>query len=331
MKNTILFFILFFSSLIVTAHAQIEKKILILDAQSQEPYKSLRLSVINELSKLGYKKGKNLIIDYDVLGNYEGKGFNLLRIVKQNNLKYNVIFLNGTISGQAAITFLKKYKLNSFNFIFGNITDPVGLGLVDKLNVKNNKNITGIAYPVRVETRLRFIQNIFGKKVKVGFIYADMPQSRSYNKWLKAALNKKEFSQMNFMFHKVDFVKGNKGHKRMVWLAEKVAKKIEKDVDIFVCSHDQLGISVEFSRMIYELSNKPLVGVASQQGAAVAIISNTEKTGKKLARMIVQVFKGKKPIDIIPGNSEYSYYIDRKICKHLQIKVPKYIINEIKK
>lgn len=297
------------------------KKILIIDSQSSNPYETLRISMIKELEYLGYKEGKNLEIDYEIAGNYEGRAYNIL---KSSIKKYDVIFLNGTISSKGALNFLEKRPDTKMQkFLFGNVTDPVGLGLIDEFGKSPKGSFTGIAYPIKVGERLRFIKKIFGDKLKVGYIYSNMPQSISYNKWLKKELQKDEFKDIKFIFRNIDFIKSNQGHRRMVKLAEKYIENLENEVDIFLSANDQLGISGEFAKMVYKKSTKPLVGLSGEKGSTIAIGSDLEKNGKELASMMKKLLDGAKIEDIIPQHSLSKIYKDEYLIKEFGIDLDK--------
>ena len=196
------------------------KKILILDAQSQEPYKTMREGVVEELKKYGYETGKNLIVDSEIVGNFEGRAYNILKAEAD---KYDLIFINGTVAAQGAVEFInKRNEKDKYSFVFANVTDPIGLGLMSKIDEPSKTRFTGVAYPVNVEERLRFIMKIFGNSIKIGYIYADMPQSKAYNRWLNETLKKDEFKNIKLISRKIEFVKGDEGHKRMVQLQKKV-------------------------------------------------------------------------------------------------------------
>ncbi len=297
------------------------KKILILDAQSQEPYKTMRENLIKELKKNGYEIGKNLIVDSEIVGNFEGRAYNILKAEAD---KYDLIFINGTVAAQGAVEFInKKENKYKYSFVFGNITDPEGLGLVEKIGRVSQTRFTGVAYPVDVEERLRFIMKIFGNNIKIGYIYADMPQSKAYNKWLDEALKKKEFKNIKLISRKIEFVKGNEGHKRMVQLAKKSVIEIDKNVDVFMSANDQMGISDEFSIMVNKTATKPLIGLANEKGSTVAIASDIEKNSKKAAEMIKMIFEGAKVNEIISQKSETKIYYDKVLVEKFKIDIKK--------
>ncbi|OGR22491.1 MAG: hypothetical protein A2277_06015 [Desulfobacterales bacterium RIFOXYA12_FULL_46_15] len=321
MKKLILLLIMVLST--VLSHAEEKKRLLILDSQTQEPYRTLRETVLNELSALGYRKEENLLIEYEIIANYAGRVRNILRHSKK---QYDVIFINGTMSAMGALEFINRDVENAdaYHFIFGNVTDPVGLGLIPALGVPSHTRFTGIAYPVDVEERLRFVKQIFGKNLKVGYIYAEMPQSLAYNRWLKSALEKEAFRDMTFFFRSVEFVKSDRGHGRMAMLAEKIVRDLDSRVDLFMSPNDQMGISGAFSQMVYRTSTKPLVGIGRDKGCVVSLTPDLAKTGQKLAAMIKQVFEGAKLDDLIPHSSESSVYYDEEIGKKFNINAPEW-------
>ncbi|MGM0502524.1 MAG: ABC transporter substrate-binding protein [Bacillota bacterium] len=305
-----------------SAEAKEKKRILMLDSQTIEPYKSLREEMFAELSKLGYKKENNLLIDYEVLGNFKGRGYNILKFKKLAN--YDVIVLNGTVAGMAAVQFMKEEQVDSKKpkFVFASVTDPVGVGMVEKLGVPSTTNFTGVAFPVPVAERLGLIQQVFGENLKIGFIYADMPQSRSYNSWLRAELKKEEFAGLDFIFREVDFIRSNNGTKRMVEIAKKHVKELDDKVDIFVSASDQIGSSAQFSQMVYQTASKPLVGISREEGVTLSLATDQKKNGKKVAQMIVRILEGAEIKEIIPQKSESTVYFDWKKIKEFGIQVP---------
>ncbi|MGM0508232.1 MAG: ABC transporter substrate-binding protein [Fusobacteriota bacterium] len=303
-----------------------DKKLLIIDSQSQDPYKTLRVSVLDELETLGYKKNHNLEIDYTNAGNYRGRAFNILKarlVHYQKN--YDAIFLNGTIASLGSLDLIKKNDLNlgNLNIIFANVTDPIGIGLIK--NFKLDNKITGVSYPIDIEKRLNFIKEIFGDNIVIGYIYSDMPQSLAYKKWLEEELKKDDFENMKIIFKKVSFVKSDAGHKRMVLLAKDIVQELDSKVDIFLSPNDQLGTSDEFGLMVFNTAKKPLVGLEEERGAALALGPNLKENGKIIASMINRVFNGESLENIKPQKSTCKIYLNEEIIKRFDIKVPKKI------
>lgn len=323
-KFLIPFIIILFINTTIYTQSQEIKHLLILDSQASEPYRSLKINLIKELNILGYKEGKSIIIDYEVLGNFQGRGYNILRA--KSDIKYDAIFLNGTIAGIAAKTYIENENTikEGLKFVFANITDPIGIGLIENLNTTNDGLFVGKSYMVDIKTKLRLIQKLFGKKINIGYIYSEMPQSMSYNSWLKEALQDKEFEDITIIFREVQFVKSSGGHKRMTLFAKDKVLELNDTVDLFMASNDQMGISTEFSTMVFNTATKPLVGLHGDLGVAFAFENDIKQSAKDIAIMIDEIFKGKQPSDLISTNSVGKLYLDEDILKGFNIQIPEF-------
>jgi len=301
----------FFSNTSIFASSSRQFKLLVIDTQKGEPYETVRKSMLSELSGLGYKKGKNLTIKYYSLGNFEGRAKSIWKYREKKNI-YDVIFLNGTIAVKA----FKSFALDDHNkFVFASVTDPVGEGVIEDFEYSPKHNFTGICYPVKVVDRLRFIKKVFPTVKKIGLIHSDMPQSHSYNRWLKETLKNPEFRDLEIIFRKVPFVKSEEGHIRMVKLAEKYVEELNSTVDIFLSPNDQMDAQPPFAKMVYASATKPLVGLGRKDamdgwGATMSIYPDLKGAGKQIAHMIEQLFKGKPIKDIIPKWPSYGVAFD---------------------
>jgi putative ABC transport system substrate-binding protein len=318
MKKIILLFLIFIP-LFLFPQEKKQSWIMIMDSQDSEPYKTVRESMLTELKKLGFYENENLLISYFNLGNYEGAGINTLKsnLPLQN---YKVIFVNGTIASLSAKNYI--FNDSKYNVVFANVTDPVGLGIIKSFNQKPEFNFTDIAYPVSVEERLRFLKKVFPSAKKIGLVYADMPQSISYNQWLIDALKKPEFKDIEIIFSKVDFVKSEGGYKRMVQISIPTVKELSQKVDVFLSPNDQLGSQDDYATMIFENSTKPLIGLAGEKGCTVSYGPDLEKNGKELALMVKKILEGASIKDIFPTNAKPKIYIDQEKVKKFKMAIP---------
>ncbi|HOV15615.1 MAG TPA: ABC transporter substrate binding protein, partial [Spirochaetota bacterium] len=278
-----------------------------------------RERMLVELKNLGYSENNNLFISYYNIGNYEGAGINTLKMYLPEN-DYKAVIVNGTVAASAA----KNVMFNNMKYsgVFVNVTDPVGVGLIKKLNVKPDYNFTGIAYPVSVEERLTFLRKLFPKAKKIGYIYADMPQSISYNQWLADALAKPEFKDIELISRKVDFIKSEGGYKRMIQIATPFVTELDSIVDVFLSPNDQLGSQEDFAMMIYQNASKPLIGLAGEKGCTASYGPNLEENGVLLAHMVKRLIEGTLVKDIIPTNSKPKVYVDDEKMKKFGAKLP---------
>lgn len=175
-----------FAADVVSTHTL---RLLMIDSQTGEPYKTVRICILKNLAKKGYVPGKNLHVKHYSIGNYKEAVANILKAEVNN--KYDVVVLNGTMALKGA----KKYAMGDprHKFVFGAVTDPVGEGVIDNIDQPPKSNFTGVTYQVDVAERLRFMLKMLPNIRTIGLVYADMPQSESYNAWLDVELQKPEF------------------------------------------------------------------------------------------------------------------------------------------
>mgnify|MGYP000199724525 CR=1 FL=1 len=304
-------------------------RLLIIDSLKGEPYNTVRESMLKELSRLGYKSHENLTVKYYSLGNYEGTGINIWNH-EEKNKNNDVVFLNGTIAAKA----FKKIALDSKSkFVFANVTDPVGLGVIDDFVSAPKYNFTGVSYPVRIEERLRFIMKVFPKVKRIGLIYGNLPQSESYKGWIKKALLKKEFKNLEVIFREVPFVKSEGGHKRMARIAKRFVLELNDKVDMFMSPNDTMGVQKPFAKMVYANATKPLLGLGRKDvmenwGASMSIYPALSKAGITIAQMITRLFEGSNIKTIIPQWPSTGVTFDLTKAKEFGIIIPKELIKE---
>jgi len=277
-------------------------KLLVMDSQIGEPYEPTRLAMLETLKKEGYIEGKNLIIKKYVIENDIDKGKQILQDELKNN--YDVIFVNGTVMTTAAKEVV--FDKNEHKVVFASVTDPVSIGVIKDFKNPPTANFTGICYPIPVKSRINFIMRIMPNLKKIGLVYADMPQSHSYRKWLEDLFqNDPKFKDIEIVFRKVPFVKGSTGSQEMAELARPIIKEIDSQVDVFLSPNDQMGVQPYYAKMLYEEATKPLVGlghkdVMDQWGATMSMFPLQSGVGVRAGNMIVELFKGAEIIDIIP-------------------------------
>lgn len=307
-------------------------QLLIIDSQKGEPYESVRVAMLAELDRLGYKQGKNLAIKYYSIGNKEGATRSIWDTESKN--PYDVIFLNGTVAASG----FKKIALGNmkYKFVFGAVTDPVGEGIIDKFDAPPKANFTGVCYPVRVEERLRFIRQVMPTAKKLALIDAGMPQSHSYRRWVEEALKLPEFKDLQITFRNVEFVKSEEGHRRMAELAKNHVIELDKQVDAFLTPNDQMGVQQPFADMVFKTASKPLIAVGKKEvtdnwGATMSYYPDQEEAGRTIAGMIKQLFEG-QPIQSIPPRwPQGGYAFDLDKVKKFKLTIPPKLLETAQK
>ena len=327
--KTLLFRTLLITSLLfhqVNLHAE---ELLIVDSLASEPYTSIRQAMEQELSLQGYTSEKNLTIKRWSVGNSDGMSQRVWQEEKDKD--YDVIFLNGTI---ATMNFMKfAFNDHKYKFVFAAVTDPIDVGVIDNFEDTPKSNFTGVSYPVAIKDRLNFIKTIMPSATDIGFIYADMPQSRSYIKRLNAAIKLDEFKHFTFHFRSVDFVRSEAGDARMAHLAKTHIRELNSKVDLFLSPNDTLGSQKTFAKVVEENATKPLIGLVKDDvmenwGATVTIYPSYLDSGRKAGNMIADIFRGKALDKIIPQQPEFGIALNLEKAKKFGLIIPDSIKKE---
>ncbi|PUB78055.1 MAG: hypothetical protein DBO99_08130 [gamma proteobacterium symbiont of Ctena orbiculata] len=293
-------------------------RLFILDSQLGSPYRDVRLSMLDSLAQYGYVEGKNLQLVVQTAGNDIDKGEAILRSAAARG--YDLYYVGGTAATVAARQVLYGAAQP---VVFASPTDPVGIGVIDGFNLPPKSNFTGISYPVPVSSRFRFIRELMPQARRIGMIYADMPQSHSYNSWIREMLELDPyFKDLEVVFRKVPLVKGEEGDRRMAEMAIPLIKELDGEVDLFIKPNDQLGARRHFAEMVYAHASKPLIGIVKKDvmedwGATAVIYPSHSRIGQQAAAMIRDLFAG-KPIREIPPQwpAHFGYAVD--ITKAIQ-------------
>ena len=304
--------------------------ILLVVSEQGEPYQSVIDSMTSELSNMGYVQDKNLTIKFYSLDHFEGRAKRILMEEAEN--KYDLIAVFGTI-GTIAFKELILDDPHYEKVVFSTITDPVGIGVIDDFTNPPKHNFTGVAYPVPVKERFQFIKKVMPDVRKIGFIYADMPQSHSYNQWVKDFIaTDPEYKDYEILFREVPFAKSEGGMLRMAEESEKFIKELDPQVDMFLSANDQLALQPFFPQNVYKLSTKPLVGVGKpdvmeRRGAVMAIYPTPEGIGKQTAKIIQRLLEGASVKEVLPEETnEFGIALDLKKIKQFGLTVPEDIL-----
>ena len=301
-------------------------RLLILDSQAGNPYDEIRQALFETLTAAGYVEGQNLQTTFRVADNDVQVGERILReeIKRQH---YDVIFVGGTVATIAAKHAL--YGNMKQPVIFGAPTDPVGIGVIKDFTTPPIANFTGICYPVPPKARLKFLKKLLPHAKTFGLIYADMPQSRSYNQWLQELLNSDpEFAGLTIIFKAVPLITGERGDIKMAESTIGMIKSLNAQVDAFIKPNDQMGTRKPFAEVLYQTATKPFIGIVKDDvmghwGATAVVYPSHASIGKQAALMIKALFEGKPVADILPEwPKQYGFALDLPKVKQFGMTVP---------
>lgn len=299
-------------------------QLLILDSQLGNPYDEVRHFLLEELATLGYQQGQNLNVRLHSAGNDLKKGE---RILAEEVAKgADVVFVGGTMATIAAKNILYGTQQP---VVFGSPTDPVGIGVIDDFTHPPKANFTGVCYPVPVKARFSFLRQLLPTPMKLGLIYVNMPQSHSYNGWIRELLQKDPlFQGVQVLFREVPLITGERGDEKMAQLAIPLIKKLDGQVDAFIKPNDQMGTRRPFSEAVWQHASKPLIGIVQHDvtekwGATAVIFPSHESIGRQTAQMIAKIFRGSAPPKILPQWPKlYGYAVDLTKMRHFKMITP---------
>jgi len=313
------------------------KTLAILDSDGGEPYAAVRVALLAALAEAGYEEGKTLEVVHHTIFNDEHAGRELLP-----ELKADVYFLNGTVMARAA----KAVGAGDDDrlFVFASVTDPVGEGLIDAFDIPPTRNMTGVSYAVPVHIRFNVIMRYFpydrSGDLRIGLVYADMPQSQSYRRWIEEALeapavaasaDEKTYAQLvgvQFLFRQVAARTGPGGNQEMADDARAHVLELNDQVDLFVSPNDQMGANEPFARMVREVATKPLIGLGRKDvvdgwGAMASIYPSNEHIGQQAATMVTKLLQG-EDIRTLPAEvpKRTGYTLSVPVATELGLTVP---------
>ncbi len=300
--------------------------LLIIDSQYGNPYDDVRAALLPTLAERGHVEGENLRVSLHVAGNDIAQGEQILREALVDEA-YDVVLVGGTVATIAARNVLQDDPRRPV--VFCAPTDPVGIGVVDALDRPPSGHFTGVSYPVPPKARLRFIRQLMPEARTLGLIYADMPQSHSYNAWLHELLAEDpEFADLQILFRPVPLVTGEEGDRQMAAAAIPLIKELDSLVDAFIKPNDQLGTRRALSEVVQAHASKPLIGLVRDDvmegwGATAVVYPSHQSIGRQCGEMVAALLAG-KPIASLPPSwpRQFGYAVDLSLTQRFGIRVP---------
>ncbi len=299
-------------------------RLLIADSQAGNPYDEVRAALLDRLAERGYQRGRNLEVAVFAAGNEVQRGVDILQ--QESPKGFDVVYVGGTVATIAAKQVLYG---GDQPVVFGAPTDPVGIGVIKDFKSPPAANFTGVCYPVPVQARFRFLRQLLPQARTLGLIYADMPQSRSYNQWIRELIAEDpKFSDLRVIFRSVSLVPGEEGDHQMAQAAIPIIKELDDKVDAFIKPNDQLGTRRHFAEAVAAHASKPLIGIVRDDvmdgwGAMAVVYPSHVSIGQQAAEMIRRLFEGTPISELTPQwPRTFGYAVDLPKVRRFGIDVP---------
>jgi len=297
--------------------------LLIIDSANAEPYTSFRRAMLTLLETEGCGGEHGLDVQRYSAGNQAGLARRIWRTERPQ--EYDAVIVQGTIAAREI------HSLTAGDshvpIFFGNVTDPVDLGLIDSFSEPPPRNFTGVSFPIDIAERIRFVREVVPHARTIGLVHTSMPQARSYNRRLREVLRSEEFADITLVSRVVPYVPGENGVHRSVALAREHIRELDRRVDVFLSANDQMGVNSEFVHMVSRTATSPLIGVdgdtvGGENGAVAALYSSTEENGRTIADMILQFLNGAGFATLHPREPEARVAIDHDMLTRYDLQPP---------
>ncbi len=279
-------------------------KIGILQLINQSALDDARKGFTQELAREGYKKGKNLKIDYV---NAQGDQANLTTMSQR--LKRDKNDLNLAIATAAAQA-LQKVDAKT-PMVFTAITDPKSAGLVTNTKAPD-KNATGVTDMVNVAGQVKLLHRIAPKAKTIGLIY----NAAEANSVVQIKMAKAAIKNLGLKVVEKTVASTNDVSQATTSLASQADA-------IYIPTDNTMAAAMATVGKITTKTQTPVVAAAStmvEDGGLATNGIDYKDLGVQTAKMAVKILKGKDVKDLaVESPAKVSVIVNKKTAKALNI------------
>ncbi|MBL0941333.1 MAG: ABC transporter substrate-binding protein [Alphaproteobacteria bacterium] len=269
----------------------------------------IRQGIIDELKDQGYHKDKNLQIYYE---NAHGNITSATQIAQKFiGIHPDVIIAITTPSAQ---TIFKANQASKIPMVFSAVTDPLGAGLVTRLD-KPSGFVTGIIDFPPIKQQLLFIKKIMPDIKRIGVIYNPgeinaVKQIQAFEKHaqafglliIKSPASKTSdvFSATQYLIHEVDAI------------------YVANDNTIVSALEAILKVTFEYKIPLFASD-----GESVTRGALFALANNQYQVGRDTGKQVIKILQGSLPADLpVLASNKTELYFNERSAKMCMIKIP---------
>ncbi|MEF9920802.1 MAG: ABC transporter substrate-binding protein [Erysipelotrichaceae bacterium] len=271
---------------------------------------TIRDSFKKQMKVLGYDDKAE--IEYKDAGNDQSTLNSIMQNFDGN--KMDVIVAIATPTAQAAANYRKHMPV-----VFSAVSDPIGAGLIDDLN-KPNLNITGTSDEIQVDQILSLALQLNENIKTVGFIYNSSEANSISNLEKAKAFCKEKNIELN--------VSPITSSGEVKQAADILVSKCDA---IFAPNDNTIATAMPSLAKVCKDALVPLYTGADsmvQDGGFASVGIDYKRLGKETANMVDEILKGKdvKEIPVRVFKEDLNIYVNKKVMKELNIKLPESIL-----
>lgn len=212
-----------------------------------------------------------------------------------------------TIGSSASHSIANYYKDTSIPILFLGITDPVGGGLVQTFDAPRKSNITGVAFPIPIERKIRTVQLVFPQAKAFCFVYdSELTPDVMYVKWVRQYAK----THIEPIIHLLD-----------IGQTHQIPEEMKNTAQLFFGWY-----AVHLYSLAMENPDIPFIGATfkgCQEGAVMSIYPKLPELGKQGAEMALQILHNRIPPGQISVENpkKYGLCFNRKKINMFGIKI----------
>lgn len=270
-------------------------KISILQIVEHPALNATRQGFLDELHKLGYKEGENLIVDYQsAQGNTALASQIAQKFVSEGS---DIIVAIATKAAQAVITAAKGTEIP---VVFSSVTDPLGAKLVKDLMAPGD-HVTGVSNSLSAEPQFKLFKRLLPNLKTLGIVY-DPGEDNSIT------LNMEMEKAATALDLKLVFATATKSSDVLT-----ASQSLCGKVDAIFINNDNTALSA-FSSVIKAARSCNIPAFVSDvdiadQGAMAALGPDQVELGHQTARLVNRILKNPKaplpPVEFPEKIKEY--------------------------
>lgn len=253
-----------------------------------------------QMEDMGYIPGMNLeLVILKAKGDRELAERLLSLELSKGNPNPDLVVTIATLASQAAAKLLKGKDVP---ILFFQVSDPIGAGLIKKINAPTGTNITGKVFTVSRNAKIEMLLRLLGqtavpKPIRFGLIHSTYPSALGEIRELKKI--EKGRADLVFVSYEIPYSRMPYGLPAMIEATRKAVSLLAGKIDFWIEPIDPLGETREYTYTLIQNSNIPIaLGTklySMKNGALMHITPNLEASARETALMADQILNGKNP------------------------------------